>query len=633
MANWTSRKLKQYHQFKNREDSFLSKTVVSRMKIIGLLAKWLLILLLGLLVAWLLSRYVAVPFLVFLNPSLDSLFYDLAIYGRYPEQTYISFPLSSPRSSVVKWDESCNDGLVLLDLHGDYVKNEGPMIMDPKGELVWLTDAYGLATNLQVQRYKGEGFLTFWAGEKSSSTFGGGKYYMLNSTYHLVHKVEAVGNWYKGDLHEFTITENDTALMTIYDPKKLDLKDTPMDWVKDGLIVDGLIQEVDIATGELLFEWRASDHLAEISDISYGGYVEGTTTGVDYFHLNSVDKDSDGNYLVSARFVHTILLIDAETGNVTWSLGGDATDFEDLSDGAASDFMWQHDVRWVSEADGIMSLFDNGVAYGEHWTDSPYSTGRVIKVDVEARTVELLHSYRSLGSIRAKSQGSMQVLPAPEQEERDGSLDRVFIGWGSSAAFTEYTIDGNLLCETHFSASLFYKQEPAMSYRAIKFSEWHGRPYWPPAATILGDEVFVSWNGATDVISWTLQGTRAQDAETTADEHFEDLTTVDKRGFETRFQLPKNHGIYNGLRIAAVEEDGTIVRHSTLITTVPAARRKFLAWVAAILLIALAGLAGVYRDQLRGLAVHLFCRRKDWKDETEYHHLAAEEDIPLHEPR
>lgn len=67
--------------------------------------------------------------------------------------------------------------------------------------------------------------------------------------------ISPVGNM-DGDLHDFVITANDTALVTIYDPIPADL--SSVGGPELGWLYDGVFQEIDIATGKLLFEWRAS---------------------------------------------------------------------------------------------------------------------------------------------------------------------------------------------------------------------------------------------------------------------------------------------------------------------------------------------------------------------------------------
>jgi hypothetical protein len=152
-----------------------------------------------------------------------------------------------------------------------------------------------------------------------------------------------VGKFY-GDLHEFKITENDTALVTIYDTIPANL--SSIGGPELGWLLDGVFQEIDIATGQLIFEWRASEHLpisSTFMEIDDHGQSEGDP--FDYFHINSVDKDTWGNYLISARHTHTVSNIDSTTGALLWTLGGRVNEFTDLSDGAVTNFSWQHDAR------------------------------------------------------------------------------------------------------------------------------------------------------------------------------------------------------------------------------------------------------------------------------------------------
>ena len=61
----------------------------------------------------------------------------------------------------------------------------------------------------------------------------------------------------------------------------------------------GIVQELDIETGEVLFEWRSIDHVA--LDETYVTPLQDGRPGIDYFHINSIDVDHDDNLLVSAR--------------------------------------------------------------------------------------------------------------------------------------------------------------------------------------------------------------------------------------------------------------------------------------------------------------------------------------------
>jgi len=128
----------------------------------------------------LLFKHLAVPLLVWLAPQLETSFYDLAFFGAYRTRKYHSFDLRSPRASIVRWDESCGNGYVFIDPNGPSVDHRGPTILDARGNLIWTSDEFQTSTNLKVQRYKGQDYLTFWSGKKAK-TMGTGVYYMVRS--------------------------------------------------------------------------------------------------------------------------------------------------------------------------------------------------------------------------------------------------------------------------------------------------------------------------------------------------------------------------------------------------------------------------------------------------------------------
>src|SRR5207248_6684945 len=127
-----------------------------------------------------------------------------------------------------------------------------------------------------------------------------------------------------GDEHEFAITPRNTALITFYEPR--------------GDVIASGLQELDIATGRVLFEWHALGHIA----LSESYAKRRRKAPFDYFHINSVELGRDGNLLVSARNTNAIYEIDRRTGAVVWRLGGKRTVF---AMGRGTRFAWQPDGR------------------------------------------------------------------------------------------------------------------------------------------------------------------------------------------------------------------------------------------------------------------------------------------------
>lgn len=342
----------------------------------------------------------------------------------------------------------------------------------------------------------------------------------------------------EGDLHDFVITSNDTALVTIYDAIPADL--TAVGGPELGWLYDGVFQEIDIATGELLFEWRASDYFSlESSFFPLNDRGHERSLGYDFYHLNSIDKDEQGRYLVSGRHTHTVTCVDGNTGQILWTLGGKHNDFHDQSDGAATDFSWQHDARWRS-ANSITLLNNN--ANGEE--DSVReSVGLFIDLDIPARQATVRTTYVHPQGFMATSQGNIQVL----------DTGNVFVGWGHSAAFTEYTPEGEIVCDVHFGASAYYTFGRIVSYRSFK-GDWIGNPNTLPDAAIADGSVFVSWNGATEVATWCLE---AWDGESLDNLTFTTVDEVERTGFET--QIPFPHSITSYFRVSAMNAEGEVL--------------------------------------------------------------------------
>jgi len=420
--------------------------------------------------------------------------------------TFRSRPdLRPPAVHVVERNGGLSPGYIFLALKKDPEEEgpgqDGPMIVDNDGDLVWFRPAppgEPDVMSFRAQAYRGKPVLTWWGGVHGG--YGDGEYVIFDDSYREVKRFPA-GNGYPGDHHEFLITARHTALVTIYAETTWDL--SPYGGSKVGLVLDGIVQEIDIETGEVLFEWRSLEHV-DVGESYYEPPNE-PTNRFDYFHINSVDVDGDGNLLVSARRTSTVYKIDRKTGEVIWRLGGKESDFEM---GEGTGFAYQHDAR--RQPDGTITLFDN---YGLK-DEEDRSRAVVLEVDEDEMRAKLAREYYSPGGMPiADTQGNVQVLPG----------GNVFVGWGSEPFLSEFSEGGELLFNARF--------EPwGESYRAFRLP-WAGRPDDAPSvAAEVGPEdkvtLYASWNGATGVASWrVLAGPRP--------DRLEFLDTVRRRGFET----------------------------------------------------------------------------------------------------
>ena len=154
------------------------------------------------------------------------------------------------------------------------------------------------------------------------------------------------------------MTPQGTALITIYHGVPYDL--SSVGGPKDGTVVDGIVQEIDVATGRVLFEWHSLDHVP--LDESYLP-VNWDPDSYDYFHINAVNLDDDGNLLISGRHTWTIYKVDRQNGGILWRLGGKRSDFA-LGPGAR--FAWQHNPLPAGPSTIRISTREQRRARGTH---------------------------------------------------------------------------------------------------------------------------------------------------------------------------------------------------------------------------------------------------------------------------
>lgn len=393
--------------------------------------------------------------------------------------------------------------------------HSGPLVVDDRGEPVWfLPLGSTTAMDVRVQTYLGRPVLTWYEGTVLGAE--GGSWVIFDPTYHEVARVQA-GKGRHGDLHDLQLTPEGTALITIY--REIATPAVPR-------LVTGIVQEVDVASGRVLFEWRSNEHVGV--DESYMPQVA-PAGNVDYFHLNSIDVDTDGNLLLSARNTSTIYKVDRKSGEVLWRLGGMKSDF--AVDPAAS-FAYQHDVR--RRPDGTITIFDNNAAVPGAQT---LSRGLRIKLDMKKMHASFVAEYLAPTARTTWAMGDVQQL-------EDGG---VFIGWGTDGSFTELGPDGSVRLDARFANG-------SVSYRAFRF-DLDAQPKGRPATLVVRNPdgsltLYVSWNGATQVAKWQLLA-----GATVAT--MKPAGTVRRSGFETAIPLPVTSGTVS---VVALDAHGRQLR-------------------------------------------------------------------------
>jgi len=313
------------------------------------------------------------------------------------------------------------------------------------------------AADFRTQTYDGKPVLTWWQG----SNLGGlstGVDVVYNDHYQKIAEVRA-GNGDSADGHEFLITPQNTALVISYKQATANL--TAIGGRADQEVIDGIVQEIDIRTGKVLFQWNSADHVPYAQ--SEQPLPASSSTPWDWFHLNAVKLDSDGNLILDARNTWTAYEVSRHTGRTLWQLGGKDSSFKlkaapgQVLDEAGEAFSWQHDPQPLG--DGLYTFFDNesaGVANtgAGAVSELPYSRVVTVRLNVSTHQATLVGSDNQPERLSASSQGNAQTLDNGD----------VVVDWGSQPYFSEFSRSGKLLFNAEFPAGV-------NTYRAYR-SAW-----------------------------------------------------------------------------------------------------------------------------------------------------------------
>ncbi len=431
-----------------------------------------------------------------------------------PPSDYQSFQtlpgVQPPTLTVTAPDHDPAAGDIFLS-NGPGPGRYGPLIYTPQGRLVWFDQLAGgvAADNVMVQSYAGHRDLTFWQGRVLSLGFGQGEDVVLDPSYRTVATVKG-GNGLAADLHEFQIAPHDVAYITAYNPIRCNLG--PAGGPHNGVILDAAVEAIDMQTGLVRWEWHSLDHVAAAESET----SPPSNRAWDWFHINSIDPEPDGDIFISARNTWAGYQLEGGTGRILWRLGGLKSSFKM---GPGTKTYWQHDARMLP--DGDVTIFDDG-------SDPPEeSQSRAVRIAVDLGT----HEARLVSAL---THPSPQLLAASQGNVQTLTSGNTVVGYGGVPVVTEYAKNGSLLFDAHLPVDQVF-------YRAYRFP-WSARPASPPVATAAlnntGEETIVhmSWNGATGVASWrVLAGPRAGS--------LTPQTTVATTGFESSAILPKAYAL------------------------------------------------------------------------------------------
>lgn len=387
-------------------------------------------------------------------------------------------------------------------------------------------------------------FIVGWASDQSKKGHGA----LVSHHYEVEKEVQVINDLHDFNMHEFNILEGGkTALACTYRNARVNMADFGRPTEESWVTVGGFV-ELDVETSEVLVQWDSLDKIAlHESNMFHAWDNPAGEPGWDYVHINAVDKNEAGDYLISLRFTNTLYLISGQDGSILWRLGGSESNFD-------QDFTFskQHDAKFVS-SDGtrhVISVLNN--ASDERGNDENTSSGLIIELEtgVTPMTARVIRRINRPDSGLTRLRGSFRPLP-------NGNY---FVGWSERGYSSEHASNGDLLMTGRFTSDRY------STYRAYK-GEFTGRPVAPPdvVSNVYGTDdkdtttlIHVSWNGATDVVQWKFY---AQSYDR-GDPVF--IGSTNKTDFETMYIAD---GYMDWVSAQAIDADGNVMHTSNVMRT------------------------------------------------------------------
>ena len=413
-------------------------------------------------------------------------------------------------------ERSTAPGNIFLTPWRSSVSDNAAMALTRDGRLLWYRRYSGGVRDLKVVRYRGRRMLAYY-------TWGHRAYSLLDDRYREVGRIRTYGHL--TDMHELEITPRGTAYIASYHNVR-----RRGEWLRDYTI-----QEIDLRTRAKLFEWSASDHVP--LSASYEHRPRGGRAW-DFFHGNSIEPPTsrDPTIIVSARNTSSVYGIDRRTGRILWTLGGKRDQFG-LARGRAMRFCGQHDVRRIR---GGITMFDNG-AFGA----CPAHAARALRYRLRPGR----RSAQLISSLPSSTVDGARLFPWGLGSVRRLSNGHMFVNWGSEPFVTEHTPSGRVVFGMRLGSN---------TYRAFR-ARWFALPTDPPAVVARrgtrGTDVWVSWNGATNVHAWRVLGGDTPD-------RLRRYQRVPWADFETHIRLPAGVAY---VAVRAIDGAGDVIEESSTV--------------------------------------------------------------------
>ncbi|MGB3075805.1 MAG: arylsulfotransferase family protein [Chitinophagales bacterium] len=394
----------------------------------------------------------------------------------------ITYPLDSMPTYTISINNNPAPGRIFYSNHEDQTgpdpaTNSFTTIIENNGDMVWAKD---VGQNGRDFKLNVSGYLSYFSRDKAM-------WMILDSNYNLIDSAQCKNGYeLSTNDHDVMMYPDGHILLQAYENTVTDM--TAYGGLTNAVVQYLVLQELD-QNKEVVFEWRSEDHF-QFTDANQ--YTPLTNLNVDYVHGNSVERDFDGNILISCRNMDELTKINRETGEIIWRMGGENNQFTFINDNNVKHFASQHDLRRIEN--GNITIFNNG-----NKMTPQVSSAKEYQLDEINKTATLVWYYEhpDVNGIKVygTATGNAQRLP-------NGNT---MIDWGLVANGvpnqTEVDYNKNIVWEMSFD-SIGQK-----SYRVHKYD-------WDPCSRITGytmtanpkpSKTTLSWAPATGVKKYKLR--------------------------------------------------------------------------------------------------------------------------------
>jgi hypothetical protein len=406
------------------------------------------------------------------------------------------------------------------------IGQSGPLILNNGLQPVWFKPVPKnvVANNLETQTFNGKPALSWWQGVVTNTgATVSGEYVVVDQSYKTVATLKGAGGWVLS-LHDFRISGHDAWVTAYKNVPKQNLK--AFGGSASGTVLDVAVQEYDLTTGKLLFNWDAlNPGGAPNVPLSQAKAKPFGTVPWDAYHINSIQLIGSHEFLVSFRNTWAVYLVDASTGKIVWTLSGNPS-ISSFKLPQAARFEWQHDVTLLPN--GEVTMFDDAccavIGPKKLSPRNGPSRGLVLKLNTSKNTGSLVAQYLRSKTIDTSFLGSTQLL----------GNGNVLVGWGTQSYFTEFSRAGKVLLDARWPGN-------NLSYRVL-LQNWVGIPSFPPSGAVRTSKgkttVYASWDGATLLVAWRVLAGSSKTHLSTI------VNKTSKTNFETGIPVTGSHTWY-----------------------------------------------------------------------------------------